>query len=166
MCGESRTHGGNGGDGETGRKVPRSVPTHSYKLDRLTRSVADLDKLSKLFERHGVALVSLQESLDATTATGRLMMNLLASVSQWEREVIGERTSDALQHLKAQGKRYCHTVYDNAEVIALMHQLRTDGHSYEAIAQHLNHAGIPTARGNPWQAGPAGAFEQKYTVSI
>lgn len=42
------------------------------------------------------------------------MMNLLASVSQWEREVIGERTSDALQHLKAQGKRYCHTVYDNA----------------------------------------------------
>ena len=63
------------------------------KLDRLTRSVGDLDKLMKLFERKGVALVSLQESLDATTATGRLMMNLLASVSQWEREVIGERTS-------------------------------------------------------------------------
>jgi site-specific DNA recombinase len=72
-----------------------------YKLDRLTRSVADLDKLMKLFERKGVALVSLQESLDATTATGRLMMNLLASVSQWEREVIGERTRDAMQHLKA-----------------------------------------------------------------
>ena len=53
-----------------------------YKLDRLTRSVADLDRLVKLFERKGVALVSLQESLDATTATGRLMMNLLASVSQ------------------------------------------------------------------------------------
>jgi DNA invertase Pin-like site-specific DNA recombinase len=69
-----------------------------YTLDRLTRSVADLDKLIKLFDRHEVALVSLQESLDATTATGRLMMNLLASVSQWEREVIGERTSDALQH--------------------------------------------------------------------
>jgi site-specific DNA recombinase len=52
-----------------------------YKLDRLTRSVADLDKLMNLFERKGVALVSLQESLDATTTTGRLMMNLLASVS-------------------------------------------------------------------------------------
>jgi site-specific DNA recombinase len=124
----------------------------TYKLDRLTRSVSDLDKLVRLFDRHHVALVSLQESLDATTATGRLMMNLLASVSQWEREVIGERTSDALQHLKAQGKRYCHTVYDNAEVIALMHQLRTDGLSYEAIAQHLNQAGIPTALGRPWQA--------------
>jgi len=46
-------------------------------------------------------------------------MNLLALVSQWERKVIGERTRDALQHLKAQGKRYCHTVYDNIEVITL-----------------------------------------------
>jgi Resolvase, N terminal domain len=49
-----------------------------YKLDRLTWSVADLDHLVHRFERQGVALVSLQESLDATTATGRLMMNLLA----------------------------------------------------------------------------------------
>jgi site-specific DNA recombinase len=123
-----------------------------YKLDRLTRSVSDLDKLVRLFDKAGVALVSLQESLDATTATGRLMMNLLASVSQWEREVIGERTRDALEHLKAQGKRYCHTVYDNPEVIALMYQLRAAGYSYEAIAQHLNDTGIPTAFGKPWQA--------------
>jgi site-specific DNA recombinase len=71
------------------------------KLDRLTRSVSDLDKLVRLFDEAGVALVSLQESFNATTATGRLMMNQLASVSQWEREVIGERTHDALQHLKA-----------------------------------------------------------------
>ena len=127
-----------------------------YKLDRLTRSVSDLDKLVRLFDRHDVALVSLQESLDATTATGRLMMNLLASVSQWEREVIGERTSDALQHLKAQGKRYCHTVYGNLEVIALMHQLRTAGKSYEAIAQHLNAVASPpqwAGSGRPWWSG-------------
>jgi site-specific DNA recombinase len=71
------------------------------KLDRLTRSVSDLDKLMKRFRRHKVALVSLAESLDATTATGELMMNLLASVSQWERKVIGERTSAVLQHKRA-----------------------------------------------------------------
>lgn len=53
-----------------------------YKLDRLTRSVVDLGKLMDLFKRKRVDLVSLQESLDATTATGELMMNLLASVSQ------------------------------------------------------------------------------------
>jgi site-specific DNA recombinase len=123
-----------------------------YKLDRLTRSVVDLDRLMKRFERRHVALVSLQESLDATTATGRLMMNLLASVSQWEREVIGEHTRDALAHLKAQGKRYCHTVYDNPEGIALMHRLRAEGYSYERIAQTLTQARIPTALGGPWQA--------------
>jgi DNA invertase Pin-like site-specific DNA recombinase len=73
--------------------------------------------------------VSLQESLDATTATGELLMNLLASVSQGERKVIGERTRDALAHLKAQGKRYCNTVYDNPEGMALMHRLRAEGYS-------------------------------------
>ena len=105
-----------------------------YKLARLTRSVVDLGKLMDLFKRKRVDLVSLQESLDATTATGELMMNRLASVSQWERKVIGERTRDALQHLKAQGKRYCHTIYDNPEGIALMHRLRAAGSSYERIA--------------------------------
>jgi site-specific DNA recombinase len=99
------------------------------QLDRLTRRVADLDQSSKLFGRHGVALVSLQESRDATTATGRLMMHRRASVSQWEREVIGERTSDALPHLKAQGKRYGHPVYGDVEVIALMHRLRAQGYA-------------------------------------
>jgi len=49
-----------------------------------------------------------------------MQMNLLASVSQWEQEVIGERTRESLQHLKAQGKRYCDTVYDNLEAITLM----------------------------------------------
>jgi site-specific DNA recombinase len=53
-----------------------------YKLDRLTRSVVDLGKLMDLFKRKRVDQVSLQESLDATTATGEFIMNLLASVSQ------------------------------------------------------------------------------------
>jgi site-specific DNA recombinase len=118
-----------------------------YKLDRLTRSVVDRGKLMDLFKRKRVDLMSLQESLDATRATGELMMNLLASVSQWERKVIGECTRDALQHLKAQGKRYCYRVYHDAEGIALMHQLRAAGYSYERIAQHLNEAGFPTAMG-------------------
>jgi site-specific DNA recombinase len=123
-----------------------------YKLDRLTRSVVALDRLMKRFERRHVALVSLQESLDATTATGRLMMNLLASVSQWERDVIGERTRDALAHLKVQVKRYCHSVYDHPEDITLMHRLRAEGYSYERIAKYLNTIGLPTALGGPWQA--------------
>ena len=127
-----------------------------YTLDRLTRSVADLDRPMKLFERKRVALVSLQESLDAATATGRLMMNLLANVSQWGRGVIGERTRDAMQHLKAQGQVYSRPVFGEQPADAAtrthMQALHAKGASYHAIADTLNAAGVPTARGGRWRA--------------
>jgi site-specific DNA recombinase len=123
-----------------------------YKLDRLTRSVADLDRLVKLFERKGVALVSLQESLDATTATGRLMMNLLASVSQWEREVIGERTKDALQELKSQGKKLGLSGYADEATINYLKSEYHLGRSYHELAAELNNRGVQTARGGTWAA--------------
>lgn len=120
------------------------------KLDRLTRSVSDLDKLMKLFARKNVALVSLQESLDATTATGRLMMNLLASVSQWEREVIGERTAEAMQHLKASGQVYSRPVFEDAATLAQIQTMRVSGATYQDIADELTAAGVPTVRGGVW----------------
>jgi DNA invertase Pin-like site-specific DNA recombinase len=104
----------------------------------------------KLFERKGLALVSLQESLDATTATGRLIMNLLASVSQWEREIIGERTRDAMQHPKAQGQVYSRPVFDDTDTLAEMHTMRTAGATYQDIADVLTAAGVPTVRGGAW----------------
>ena len=75
------------------------------KLDRLTRSVKDLCELLERFERRGVALVSVAESLDTGSAAGRLVLNIMAAVSQWEREAIGERTRDALRHKRSQGER-------------------------------------------------------------
>jgi site-specific DNA recombinase len=68
------------------------------KLDRLTRSVKDLCPLLERFERRGVALVSVAESLDTGSAAGRLVLNIMTAVSQWGREAIGERTRDALSH--------------------------------------------------------------------
>ncbi len=62
------------------------------KLDRLTRSVVDLAELLKRFERRGVSLVSVADALDTRSAAGRLVLNIMVSVSQWERETIGERT--------------------------------------------------------------------------
>ena len=121
-----------------------------YKLDRLTRSVKDLNSLVELFDKKGVALVSLQESLDATTASGRLMMNLLASVSQWEREVIGERTRDAMQHLKASGQVYSRPVFDDAATLAKIHTRRAAGATLQEIAEELTLAGVPTVRGGVW----------------
>lgn len=75
------------------------------KLDRLTRSVADLAELLKRFERRGVSLVSVVDSLDTRSAAGRLVLNIMVSVSQWEREAIGERTRDAMHHERANGER-------------------------------------------------------------
>src|ERR1051326_8629730 len=81
------------------------------KLDRLTRSVADLAELLERFTRRGVSLVSVAESLDTGTAAGRLVLNIMTAVSQWEREAIGERTRTALAHKKAHRQVYNHVPY-------------------------------------------------------
>lgn len=78
------------------------------KLDRLTRSVRDLaDLIERYFsERPTVrscSLLSVQDSIDTRTAAGRLVLNVLVSVGQWEREATAERTRDALQALRARG---------------------------------------------------------------
>jgi DNA invertase Pin-like site-specific DNA recombinase len=67
------------------------------KLDRLTRSVRDLGTLVEDYFREA-ALLSVAEHVDTRSSAGRLVLNVLGSVSQWEREAIGERTSTALRH--------------------------------------------------------------------
>src|ERR1035441_4062759 len=81
------------------------------KLDRLTRSVKDLGELLERFQKRGVSLVSVAESLDTGSAAGRLVLNIMAAVSQWEREAIAERTATALQHKKRHHKAFNHTPY-------------------------------------------------------
>jgi DNA invertase Pin-like site-specific DNA recombinase len=122
------------------------------KLDRLSRDVRDVYSLVELFDKADVALVSLQESLDATTATGRAMIGMLAVMNQLERELIAERTRDAMQHLKAQGERYCYAVFTDTATLTLMQQHRTAGLSYQAIADALNAAGVPSTLGGRWLA--------------
>src|SRR5438309_1843117 len=56
-------------------------------------------------ERRGVSFVSVAESLDTGSAAGRLLINNMTAVSQWEREAIGERTRDAMSHKKSNGQR-------------------------------------------------------------
>jgi len=74
-------------------------------LDRLTRSVRDLGLLlERYFDRNRWALMSVSENIDARSAVGRLVLNVLGSVAQWERETIGERTSVALRHKQSKGE--------------------------------------------------------------
>jgi DNA invertase Pin-like site-specific DNA recombinase len=65
-----------------------------YKVDRLTRSLADFAKLIELFDQHGGSFVSITQSFNTTSSMGRLTLNVLLSFAQFEREGIGERVRD------------------------------------------------------------------------
>src|SRR5438477_9901697 len=81
------------------------------KLDRLTRSVKDLAELLERFQKRAVSLISVAESLDTGSAAGRLVINIMTAVSQWEQEAIGERTRDAMRHKKSSGQRVGNIAY-------------------------------------------------------
>ncbi len=75
-----------------------------YKLDRLSRSLIDFLNLHQFLDQHSVGLVSVTEQLNTTSAHGRMMVNVLLSFAQYERELIGERTSDKICAARRRGK--------------------------------------------------------------
>ena len=76
-----------------------------YKVDRLTRSLADFAKLVELFDRHGASFVSVTQAFNTTTSMGRLTLNVLLSFAQFEREVTGERIRDKIAASRRKGLR-------------------------------------------------------------
>ena len=140
------------------------------KLDRLTRSVRDLGHLLDNYfaKPAGPALLVVQEQVDTRSAAGRLVLNVLMSVAQWEREAIGERTSAALQHKAAQGQYtggrapYGWQVGDDGsslqpvpqeqEAARLARQLREGGESLRGVGRQLLEAGHAPRRGGKWHA--------------
>jgi len=75
-----------------------------YRLDRISRSLVDFVKVHEFLERRRVALVSVTESINTSTPHGRMMVNVLLSFAQYERELIGERTKDKLSAARRKGK--------------------------------------------------------------
>jgi DNA invertase Pin-like site-specific DNA recombinase len=131
------------------------------KLDRLTRSVADLASLLEKYFDGRFDLVSVSEQVNTGTAAGRLVLNVLISVAQWEREAIGERTKTALQHKRKNGERVGSIPYgyqmatDNVrlvedqseqEVIRAVIEFDAAGLSLRAISARLKQLGY-LARG-------------------
>jgi len=139
------------------------------KLDRMTRNVRDLGYLVQdVFEKNGVAFSSIADNFDTTTANGKLVLNILGSVAQWERDIISERTKDALAHKRLVKRERAGVVpmgYDLAEngrdlipnqeeleIVKKARALRDRGWSYGRIANRLNDLGTPTKRGGQWRA--------------
>jgi|SRR5688572_24740798 len=144
------------------------------KLDRLTRSVRDLADVLDTFARHHCALVSASESLNTETAAGRMVVRLMAVVSEWEREAIGERTRDALSAKRqrgelasrhaplgyrvliteeASGKKLRTLTPDTAErtQLEIIAECRAAGFSWDGIAQEMNRLGHTNRAGRPWK---------------
>jgi DNA invertase Pin-like site-specific DNA recombinase len=134
------------------------------KLDRLTRSVNDLGYLVEdVFNRHAVAFSSIQDNFDTCTANGRMVMNILATLAQWERDVISERTREAMQFMKRGLKRVGavpigfdlekeQLVPNRGEMgtARAMMRLRSKGASYQKIAEHLNRGKVAAKNGGKW----------------
>ena len=74
-----------------------------YKVDRLTRSLADFAKMVEVFDAHGVSFVAVTQQFNTTTSMGRLTLNVLLSFAQFEREVTGERIRDKIAASKRKG---------------------------------------------------------------
>lgn len=138
------------------------------KLDRLTRSVKDLGELlDEYFVEGKAALMSVTEQIDTRSAGGRLVLNVLASVSQWEREIIGERTATAMQY-KISKHEYIggnvpfgNSLAENGvdlienqqeqEIITEAKRLRKACPSLRAIASELTKLGYKTRKGTEFK---------------
>jgi site-specific DNA recombinase len=75
-----------------------------YKVDRLSRSLMDFARLSEVFEKHGVAFVSVTQQINTGTSMGKLMLGILISFAQFERETIAERTRDRMASARRKGR--------------------------------------------------------------
>lgn len=142
----------------------------ALKLDRLTRSVPDLYVLDERVQRTGGEWATVAERIDTTSATGRMMRTLIATLAEWEREVIAERTVAALATKRTRGERLGTTplgytteraedgttrLVPNAEeqaTVAMARALRAEGMTLARIAAKLAETGHRTKRGGHWDA--------------
>jgi site-specific DNA recombinase len=137
------------------------------KLDRLTRSVTDLGYLNKFFQKHKIAFTSIDENVDTSSATGELYLNIVASISQWERKKIGERTKEALAFKKSRGERvgtipYGYRFGDDGKTLIKVEEgqlgltkikrLRDESLSCRRVAEALNREGVRAKSGGQWYA--------------
>lgn len=121
------------------------------KLDRLSRSVLDFAGIMEVANREKWSLSVLDLGVDTTTPNGELVANIMISMAQWERRIIGDRTKSALAAVKARGVKLGRKPGVDDDILRLMCVLRNEGMSWQKIANTLEREGVPTAQGGKWQ---------------
>jgi DNA invertase Pin-like site-specific DNA recombinase len=141
-----------------------------YKVDRLTRSLADFAKMVEVFDAHGVSFVAVTQQFNTTTSMGRLTLNILLSFAQFEREVTGERIRDKIAASKRKGlwmggvtplgyevrERKLAPVAAEAKLVNLIYRRYLELGSVRQLKQDLDRCGIRSkrrVRGNGTSAG-------------
>lgn len=132
------------------------------KLDRLSRSVHDFSGLLKLANARKWSVVAIDLGVDTSTPTGKLVANVMMSVAEWEREIIGARTSAAMQAAKRQGKRFGPASALPASTGERLLQLRAS-HTLAATAEALNAEGLTTATGETWSVNTVAKVQHRLT---
>lgn len=132
------------------------------KLDRLSRSVVDFAGVLELARARKWAMVAIDLGVDTSTPTGELVANVMMSVAQWERRVIGERTSAAMQAAKRQGRhmgRVSVLPPSTGDRVLALRATRT----LDATAAQLNAEGLSTASGAQWSANTVAKAQKRLT---
>lgn len=123
------------------------------KLDRLSRSTRDFADLLETAEAQRWALVVLDLGVDTATPSGQLVVNVIAALAQWERQIIGARTKEGLAEAKARGTRVGRPSTIPPDVRARIARQHAAGTSLAAIARELSADGVPTGQGGArWYA--------------
>ena len=148
-----------------------------YKIDRLSRSLCDFADLSRLFEKWNVAFVSVTQEINTQTSTGRMMLNILMTFAQFEREMIATRVKDKMAATRRKGKWVGGTVplgyrlinkklivnEETAPIIRRIFKRYLEIQSPLAIVQELNADGVKTVTGRAWDTGNINRILNNYT---
>lgn len=139
-----------------------------YSLSRLARSTKDMLSIADRLEHAHADLVSLSEKIDTTSAAGKMVFRILAVLAEFERDLISERTTAAMGHLRSQNRRISGVIPfgfslgdDGAtlvpiegeqRIISNMRRLYQSGRSLNGIARDLNDRRVPSKAGGRWYA--------------
>lgn len=135
------------------------------KLDRLSRSLLDFAGLMAQAQTERWELIALDLGVDTSTPQGQLMANVMASFAAYERELIRQRTRDALAALKMRGVRLGRPVALPDSTRATIGRWRAAGATWQACADALNAAGVPTAHGGAkWHASTVRAVARSLAL--